>query len=161
MELTEKLKQYTAIRYALSAALLIVFFALGALRYSHVINVFLDDYPLLIERSELTKETLATIKAQNKMDPRWISGLLYSILFTAGALAIVYCSFLKKKYFRITFCVYVSLGFAGIVFLIFSRLMGFAGLFHLAEKIRDILHEPFLLIFLLAVFLLLEKKNAW
>lgn len=134
---------------------------MGFLRDGYVVNLHLEEAPLLINRysDSLTLIPDSPLQAEASLDPRWYNLPLFLLLIAGGTILLVRLLFKQKEA-----ALYVALTYLGLV-LMTGIITGFGWAFQwpmaytLGQHLKELTLSPLLSLLLLAA-LYMQRQRA-
>jgi ammonia channel protein AmtB len=138
-------------------------FFLGWIRTDYILDFYGNSNGVLSKRHHALKEgypmDLDSFSQSLHKDGRWLSTIVYSLLFFFLTSILIHVIFRNKKYFKVTVIVYVAISFFILLLVCASFLTGsYSAGYALAQNLKNLIQSPFLSLFLVAVFLWLKKQ---
>lgn len=149
-----KLKSLFKLKHLSIGALFFLSFGLGFLRASYVLNFSDPAKPFFIERTDLTS---GGIVHQMDIHTRWFSLLFYSFLFILITSCISYLLYKKKKHVMVAICIYATMIMFALIFSVLGYFQNIQVALSIANKIKNLIQEPFLC-FLIIAYCLYDGK---
>jgi hypothetical protein len=150
----------------LLAFVLIIYFAVGILKWNYIINPWLVDGDFLIYRYSKISQTQFN---QNYSDafryflftPKWISTILFGNLFLGLNLIIIYLVHQNKIYIKFAFWLFFWVSFISMLSLGIGLFTNTYDYFYpIVSRIKELQQSPFTLILLLGGFKLYKVQSS-
>jgi hypothetical protein len=134
----------------------------GFLRDYYVINLTFNGQALLLKRIKSIDDMPKTTNLWQYIftHPKWLSTLVYTLIFMLLTGGIIYLIFLRKSYFQLTLFVYLVLFLFSTGLVWFGNLLGFSETgYFAARNFKEILSSPFIAMLLIPAFMLHQRSN--
>lgn len=132
---------------------------LGYFQYTFVLNLSLDASAVFLKRSLYAGKSYDIKLLLSGNDPRFYSMLIYALVSFLGTVALIRLYFFDSTWYLVTvklyLLIYLILVFILIGF-VFLENQFFMTLF---QKIKNAMASPFVILFLIPLFLYLDKTN--
>lgn len=151
-------------KWILITLLLVLYLAVGMVKWRYVINLGQVEGGLLVPRSEL-KDILKTQSTENHffiqviLNPKWFSIFFFGNVFLALNLAIIYVLYQKFDYIKFIFGFFFIFSISSFLILGISYLVGsYTLVAPIVARIKELQQSPFALIILIAIIELYQKE---
>lgn len=145
-------------KHILLGVILLVYFAVGIVKWNYIINPFIADGDFFLSR--YSKESQANFNQHYSdpiryflLTPKWISTLLFGNLFLMMNLCIIHLIYNNKSYIRFTFWLFFWVSLISLFALVIGLFTNtYLYIYPIVSRIKELQQSPFTLILLLGAF---------